>query len=133
MHTLNLWYVKFVYSTTDGLRETTNTPGGIYYASAPQIVPQCKVKALPMAAENGQSFIAPYLPPAIALENCPQQRNQINVEVIRNGSYPITRYLSVIVREDGTRSQEAGEAYAQLLITQEIQQLIEQVGFVSIN
>ena len=125
--------VQFVYSTTDGLRETTNAPGGIYYASAPQIVPQCTVKALPMAAENGQSFIAPYLTPAIALENCPQQRNQINVEVIRNGSYPITRYLSVIVREDGTRSQEAGEAYIQLLITQEIQQLIQQAGFVSIN
>ncbi len=86
-----------------------------------------------MAAENGQSFMAPYLLPAIALENCPQQRNQINVEVIRNGSYPITRYLSVIVREDGTRSQEAGEAYIQLLITQEIQQLIQQAGFVSIN
>ncbi len=51
-------------------------------------------------------------------------------------SRPITQeehHLSVIVKEDSTRSQGAGEAYAQLLITQEIQQLIEQAGFVSIN
>ena len=125
--------VKSVYSTTDGLKQLAKTPGGIYYASAPQIVPQCKVKALPIASEKGKNFIPPYLPPAIATENCPKQRNQINVETIKNAVYPITRYLSVIVKEDGTRAQKAGEAYVQLLTSKEIQQLIEKAGFVSIH
>ncbi len=125
--------VILVHSTTTGLKQLAKTPGGIYYASAPQIVPQCTVKTLSIASEKDQDFVPPYLPPAIAPENCPKQRNQINVDTIKNAVYPITRYLSVIVKEDGTRAQKAGEAYVQLLTTKEIQQLIEEAGFVSIN
>ncbi len=124
--------VKRVSSTTDGLRQVTDIPGGIYYGSAPQIVPQCKVKALPIA-NSREEFVAPYVLPGVAPETCPKKRNQMNIEVIKNATYPITRYLSVIVKEDGGRAQKVGEAYTRLILTKQMQQLIEEAGFVSIN
>ena len=124
--------VKYVYSTTDGLKQIKDIPGGIYYASAPEVIPQCTVKSLPIADRN-REFIPPYLPPAVSPENCPQKRNQLNIAAIKNATYPITRYLSVIVKQDGDRSQKGGEAYTKLLLTKEIQKLIEEAGFVPIN
>ena len=124
--------IQYVYSTTDGLKQIKDTPGGIYYASAPEVIFQCTVKSLPIANEN-EEFIPPYLPPAILLENCPQQRNQLNIAAIKNATYPLTRYLSVIVKQDGDRAQQGGEAYTKMLLTNEMQQLIEEAGFVPIN
>ncbi|MDJ0681654.1 MAG: substrate-binding domain-containing protein [Xenococcaceae cyanobacterium MO_167.B52] len=127
--------VKYVYSTTDGLRQLKNTPGGIYYDSATGIVPQCHVKPLSIA-NNDAKFVPPYnppyIPPGLGRHNCPHQRNQLNLAAIENGTYPLTRYLSVIVKQDGGRAQEAGEAYTKLLLTKEIQALIEETGFVPI-
>ena len=124
--------VKYVYSTTDALKQIKQTPGGIYYASAPGIVTQCTVKSLPIASKNGE-FIPLYLPPAVSPENCPQERHQINIAAIENATYPLTRYLSVIVKQDEGRAQKAGEAYTQLLLTKQMQKLIEEAGFVPIN
>ena len=124
--------IKFVYSTTDGLKQVVNTPGAIYYASAPEVVPQCTVKALSLADEN-EKFIPPYLPPLVPQSDCPEKRNQLNRDAIKNASYPLTRYLSAIVKQDGSRAQKAGEAYAQLLLSNKVQNLVEQAGFVPIN
>ena len=124
--------VKYVYSTTDGLRKIKDNPGAIYYGSAPEIVPQCQVKSLPIADKN-KKFIPLYIPPAVLLENCPEKRNQINIAAIKNATYPLTRYLSVIVKQDGEQSQKAGEAYSRILLTKEMQKLIEKAGFVPIK
>lgn len=124
--------VKYVYSTTDGLKQLLTTPGGIYYASAPAIIPQCTVKSLSLANEDGK-FISPYLLPLGDPKDCPKKRNRLNTLAIKNATYPITRYLSVIVKQDGDRAQKAGEAYAQLLLKTEMQRLIERAGFVPIN
>lgn len=40
--------VRYVSSTTDALRQVNKTPGGVYYASARAVVPQCSVKPLPL-------------------------------------------------------------------------------------
>ncbi|MDJ0594482.1 MAG: PstS family phosphate ABC transporter substrate-binding protein [Pleurocapsa sp. MO_226.B13] len=124
--------VKYVYSTTDGLKQVVNIPGAIYYASAPEVVPQCTVKALSLADQT-KEFVPPYLPPLVNPSDCPQQRNQLNQEAIKNATYPLTRYLSAIVKQDGSRAQKAGEAYAHLLLSKEMQELVEQAGFVPIN
>ena len=127
--------VKYVYSTTDGLRQLKNTPGGIYYDSATGIVPQCHVKPLSISNNDGRfvpPYNPPYIPPGLRIQNCPQKRNQLNLAAIENGTYPLTRYLSVIVKQDGGRAQEAGEAYTKLLLTKELQTLIEETGFVPI-
>ncbi len=124
--------VQYVYSITDGLKQLKNTPGGIYYGSASQIVPQCSAKSLPIANNQGR-FIPLYVTPVVPPENCPQQRNQINLVVIEKATYPLTRYLSVIVKQDGGRAQQAGEIYSKMLLTKEIQKLIKEIGFVPIN
>lgn len=38
--------VEFVATTTQALRKLADNSGGIYYASAPEVVPQCSIKSL---------------------------------------------------------------------------------------
>jgi phosphate transport system substrate-binding protein len=124
--------VQYVYSTTDALRQVSRNPGGIYFASAPEVVPQCGVKPLPLARQ-ANTFVPPYREPLIAPDVCPNQRNQINLEALKSGKYPITRQLFVIVKQNGQLEQQAGEAYANLLLTEQGQDLVEQAGFVRLR
>jgi phosphate transport system substrate-binding protein len=71
----------------------------------------------------------PFIPPA----QCPNQRNQLNASAFQAGQYPITRKLFVIVKQNNGIEQQAGEAYANWLLTAEAQQLIEKAGFVRIR
>jgi phosphate transport system substrate-binding protein len=124
--------VSYIGTTTEALRKIANTPGGIYYGSAPVIVPQCTIKSLPIGRTNGQ-FVTPYQQPEIAQSQCPNQRNQVNVENFRNGNYPMTHNLFVIIKQNGQSDQQAGEAYANWLLTPQGQELIEKAGFVRIK
>lgn len=124
--------VQSVGTTTDALRLVADQPGAIYYASAPEIVGQCKVRPLPVGRQAG-TWIPPYVEPYVTPENCPGQRNRINSESLRTGQYPLTRRMFVIVRLDGQIDQQAGEAYSQFLLTDQGQNLLAQVGFVRIR
>ncbi|MEH1960888.1 MAG: substrate-binding domain-containing protein [Nostoc sp.] len=124
--------VQYVYSTTEAVRQLSKTPGGIYYASARSVVPQCSVKALPLGSTSGQ-LIPPYSEPLMSPEQCPRQRNQLNTQAIKNGSYPIIANLSVIIKQNKGREQRIGDAYAKLLLTDQGQKAIEQAGFVAVR
>lgn len=125
--------VQFIANTTQALRQVAANPGGIYYASAPEIVSQCTVKALPLGHKSSE-LIPPYQEPFVPLAQCPQQRNQLNTAAFQSGKYPITRRLFVIVKQsqEGVE-QQAGEAYANLLLTGQGQEAIAEAGFVSIR
>jgi phosphate transport system substrate-binding protein len=124
--------VNYIGTTTEAIRKVAITPGAIYYASAPGIVPQCIIKSLAIG-QTTEKFVTPYKLPAIPRSQCPNQRNQLNTEDIRNGNYPITRNLFVIVKQNGQTDQQAGEAYANWLTTPQNQELIEKAGFVRIK
>ena len=124
--------VSIANSTTEALRLVSSTPGSIYYASAPEVVGQCSVKPIAIGRQ-GDQLVPPYIEPYVPPEDCPSQRNQINSTALRSGDYPLTRRLFVIVREDGQIDQQAGEVYADLLLTQEGQALLDDAGFVSIR
>ncbi len=124
--------LKIVRDTTQGLRSVSRAPGGIYYASASMVVPQCTVKALPVG-RTLTSLVAPYQEPLIPESECPGKRNQINQEAIKSGQYPITRRLFVIIKENGQIDEQAGTSYADLLLTEQGQNLIEQAGFIKIR
>jgi phosphate transport system substrate-binding protein len=124
--------VQFINTTTEALRAVSADISGIYYASAPEVVGQCTVKPLPLALESGQ-FVAPYRDPLIRPEQCPAQRNQLNTDVFISGRYPITREMLVIIRQDGRPAQDAGEAYANLLLSDQGQTLLEQAYFVPLR
>lgn len=124
--------VQYVYSTTEALRRVNQTPGSIYYASARGIVHQCSVKPIPLGITATQ-LVPPYREPLVPPDQCPQKRNQVNTEAIKNSTYPITTKLFVIIKQNQGRSQQVGEAYTRLLATEQGQRAIEQAGFVTLR
>ncbi|PSB18835.1 phosphate ABC transporter substrate-binding protein [Phormidesmis priestleyi ULC007] len=122
--------VQIVSTTTQALQKLAATPGGVYFASAPEVVPQCTVKPLAIGKSPGQ-FVPPYQAPLVT--NCPTQRNQLNIQAFQNGSYPITRNLFVVVKQNGGTEQQAGEAYANLLLSDQGQDAIAKAGFVRVR
>ncbi|MGH8000024.1 MAG: PstS family phosphate ABC transporter substrate-binding protein [Brasilonema sp.] len=124
--------VQYVYSTTEAVRRVNQTPGGLYYASAGGLVPQCMVKPLPLGVAPTQ-LIPPYREPFVPPKQCPQKRNQINTKAIKNGSYPMITKLFVIIKHNKGQEQQAGEAYTKLLLTNQGQKGIEEAGFVPVR
>ncbi|WP_375328822.1 PstS family phosphate ABC transporter substrate-binding protein [Microcystis sp. BLCC-F210] len=124
--------IQYIYSTTSALRKVSQNLGGIYYASAPEVVPQCGIKTLPLGKSENK-LVAPYQEPSIPSSQCPQKRNQLNELAFQKGEYPITRRLFVIIKQNGQLDEQAGEAYADLLLTDQGQKLIEKAGFVPLR
>ena len=124
--------VEFISTTTEALRKIADNLGGIYYASAPEVVPQCTIKSLPIG-RKADDLVAPYQEPFVPLSQCPGQRNQLNRAAFESGEYPITRRLFVIVKQNGQDDEQAGIAYANLLLSTQGQDLIAKAGFVSIR
>ena len=124
--------VQKISTTTEALRKVAQNPGGIYYASAPEVVGQCGIKPLAIGRTTN-NLVLPYKKPYIPPSKCPQQRNTINVDAFRSDEYPMTRRLFVVVKKNGQIDEQAGIAYANLLLTDEGQKLISQAGFVRIR
>ncbi len=124
--------VEYVSTTTQALQKVAASPGGIYFASAPEVVPQCTIKPIPLGRKPGQ-YVAAYQEPLLIGSECKNKRNKLNIEAFQSGNYPITRNLFVVVKQNLAIEQEAGDAYANLLLTQQGQDLITQAGFVKIR
>lgn len=124
--------VQYVATTTQALQKLASSPGGIYYASAPEVIPQCTIKPIPLGRKANE-LIAPYREPFVPLSQCPKKRNQLNTEAFQSGAYPITRNLFAIVKQNGQTEQLAGEAYVNFLLSNQGQELISQSGFVRIR
>ena len=122
----------FIATTTEALRAVSVDPGGIYYASAPEVVDQCTTKPLALGQTSDRLVPLHHLP-LVPPSACPTQRNRINVVTLIDGSYPLTRQLLVIIKENGQIEQEVGEAYATLLLSREGQALLGQSGFMGIR
>ncbi|MGB3640935.1 MAG: PstS family phosphate ABC transporter substrate-binding protein [Rivularia sp. (in: cyanobacteria)] len=124
--------VEKISTTTEGLRKVAQNKGGIYYASAPEVVGQCGIKPLPIGRTESK-LIPPYKEPYIPPTECPQKRNQLNVDAFRSDEYPMTRRLFVVVKKNDQIDEQAGTAYANLLLTDEGQKSISKAGFVRIR
>ncbi len=124
--------VQTVATTTQAVRKLAQTPGGIYFASAPEIVDQCTVKPIAIGrTPNG--LVPPYQGSLVSPSQCPAQRNQLNEAAIRGGQYPITRSLFVVIKQNNQREQQAGEAYTDLVLSNQGQMLLEKAGFFPIR
>ena len=124
--------IQLVSSTTEAIRALALNPGGIYYATTAEIVPQCQIKSLPIGREK-DDLVAPYTTPPVPTSQCPQKRNQINKKALQSGKYPISRRLFVIVKQNGEEDEAAGLAYAKLLLSDQGQELIDRAGFIRIH
>lgn len=131
--------VRYVYSTTDAIRQLQDTIGGIYFASASEVVPQCTIKSLPLKLDENLSiapyevFITPGQENKTLSSQCPQLRDRIDLEAFASGTYPLTRRLYLIVKRNGGREEEIGMAVVKLLRSQAGQRLIKQAGLVPID
>ncbi|MEM8610612.1 MAG: substrate-binding domain-containing protein [Cyanobacteria bacterium P01_H01_bin.105] len=106
-------------STTNAIRLTANTPGAIYFASAPEVVGQCTVKPISIDQQP------PYQLPYVELQTCPNQRNQPNLQGFESGDYPLTRLIYIVVNTD----KPIGKAYAELILSTEGQVALSDAGF----
>lgn len=123
--------VDYFSSMTAALRKLADSPGGIFFGSAADLVPQCSVKPLPIG-KSSQAWTAPYQAPYVLPDACPNQRNQINIAALSKQQYPLTRQLYLIYANDGDKAR-AGKAYTQLLLTNQGQDLLNKAGFVQVS
>ncbi|ESA34374.1 serine threonine protein kinase [Leptolyngbya sp. Heron Island J] len=110
-------------STTEALRLTADTPGAVYFASAPEVIGQCTVK--PISIDQQPS----YQPPYIDLGNCPNQRNQPNLQGFASGDYPLTRQIYIVANT----AAPIGRLYAELLLSAEGQTALNEIGFAQLR
>jgi len=108
-------------NTTLALRKVGSTPGAIGYGSAPEVCPQKTISKLRIAREAGQT-------PVAACDGL-----QVNIADLESETYPITRRLFVIIRQDGNLDEQAGFAYANLLLSDEGQAIIQEKDFIPIR
>ena len=119
--------VRLVGTTTDAIRTVAKTPGGISYATASEAIRQqtidpvslATISPLPIAVGNS-GFVSPF---------DLQRKNVANTTAFANGTYPLTRRLYIIIKRDGSVDERAGIAYANLLFSEEGQQIVERAGF----
>jgi len=110
--------------TTTGIQEVAKTPGGIGYATASEVINQETIRPLPLATPGSQSFVSP-----CGDSNC----QTLNKTALTDNTYPITRRLFIVIKRDGQLDEQAGVAYANLILSSEGQKLVEQAGFVPIR
>jgi phosphate transport system substrate-binding protein len=118
----------------EAIRRLANTSGGIYSHTAPLIVPQCTIKPLAIVNAVGQT-VPPYQEPLVEVAQCPSRRNRVNMAAFASGAYPeeLRNTLYVVINQNGQVEQQAGEAYANFLLSHEGQTLLEQAGYLRIR
>ncbi|MCF2145218.1 phosphate ABC transporter substrate-binding protein [Desmonostoc muscorum LEGE 12446] len=109
-----------VQNTTTAIQIVAKTPGGISYATASQVCNQ-SIKPLSIAREANQNFVSPCM------------GEQVNKIDFAKDTYPLIRRLFVVIKRDGTFDEQAGLAYANLLLSDQGQQLVNQAGLVPIR
>ena len=108
---------QYISNYTLAIRKVIATPGAISFASA-SLIQDRAIKIFNLAEENSTNYIQPMV------------RGVPNLELFKNGSYPLTRRLFVVIRRDGTPDYLAGKAYIQMLLSAEGQEIVKESGFV---
>ncbi|WP_414586072.1 PstS family phosphate ABC transporter substrate-binding protein [Scytonema sp. PCC 10023] len=115
--------VQFIRDYTDAIRKVASTPGGISFGGNAPLIGQRTIRPLAIAKANSQEYVQPFI----------EDGKRINTAAIRESSYPMTRRLFVVIRQDSTIDQLAGEAYVNLLMSKEGQQIVEKAGLIPLR
>ncbi len=109
-----------VRDPTHAIRQVSTTPGAIGYASASVVCNQITIKPITIARSSEKLFVPPCL------------NQNVNQTAFSDGSYPITRRLFVVVRQDQSPAEKIGFAYANMLQSNKGQKLVEKAGLAPI-
>ncbi|WP_017318649.1 substrate-binding domain-containing protein [Mastigocladopsis repens] len=115
--------VQFIRDATDSIRQVASTPGGISFGGNSIIIGQKTIRLLAIAKGNSQEYVQPVV----------NDGKRINATAVRDGTYPLTRRLFIVFRQDNTVDQLAGEAYANMLLSKEGQQIVDKAGFIPLR
>ncbi|MGL5831956.1 MAG: PstS family phosphate ABC transporter substrate-binding protein, partial [Waterburya sp.] len=114
--------VQVVRDTTSAIRAVAATPGAIGYGAQALTVNQSTIRPLGLAKGSSNNYVQPMT-----------DFGEVNTEALVDGSYPLIRRIFIIFREDGELDELAGRAYANLLLSQEGQMLIDEAGYLPIR
>ncbi len=102
--------------------------GGFTVAPSNIAASECHVKTL-LVGVNLNNLVSPYQQQKVlSASTC--NYNLVNVDVIKNQTYPILSDLKVLFRADDSK---VGEAYATMLMTGQIQKSIREAGYLPIS
>ena len=111
----------FVRDYTTAIRTVAKTPGAISLASAAIVFGQSSVKPIALSKNNTS------IPISVILAD-----RSINLKAIESRSYPLTRELSIVFRNELSSARQAAMAYSNFLQTQQGQLFLERAGFVPV-
>jgi ABC-type phosphate transport system substrate-binding protein/CheY-like chemotaxis protein len=114
--------VEIVRDYTAAIRKVADMPGGISYASAPHVINQKTIRPIALAKAKSNEYVQPFT-----------SETQVNEAAFKDGTYPMTRRLFIVIRRDGSIDEKAGTAYINLLLSREGQDIIEKAGYVAIR
>ncbi|MEM7794300.1 MAG: substrate-binding domain-containing protein, partial [Cyanobacteria bacterium P01_C01_bin.118] len=122
--------IELFLTPAEAVGTAPDFPGGIYVHSAAMLVAQCEMKTLPIVNDAGETIV-PYKEPLVPVEQCSIQKNKVNLAELGSGKYPrqLSDKLYVVINENGGVEQQVGEAYANFLLSDEGQTLLEEVGY----
>lgn len=107
---------------TEIFRKVASTPGAIGMGTASLVVGQRSIRPIALARGNSKNYV-----PLIT------DSSQLNAAAFRDGTYPLTRRMFIVIRRDGTLEETAGVAYTNLLLSKQGQQFVEKAGFVPLR
>lgn len=114
-----------------------NGIGSIGFAPLSSIIGQCSIYPLAVKA-NHQAPVQPFVlddrqPLRPTVDLCRRKGSyQINAELLQKQTYPLAYPLAVVYLRDN-RHPEVGKKFAELLLTQEGQERLQQFGLVSVK
>lgn len=109
--------------TTAVVRKLSKVTGGFGYATASEACNQDNIYVLPVDTENNT-----YVSPCIRSESTGKKTANVSKESYKCS---MERPLFIIYRKEAGADREAGLAYANMLITNELQAEIQKLGFKS--
>jgi phosphate transport system substrate-binding protein len=101
--------VQLVRDYTKAIRKVASTPGRISFGGARSIAGQPTIRPLAIAKANCQEYVQHFI----------NDGKQINAATVRDNTYPMSWYLFITYRCDGTIDEAAGEAYVNMLLSKE--------------
>ena len=105
--------------------------GGFTVVPSNLAATHCQVRTLSIGISSNK-LVSPYRDQKVSATSvCNQDR--VNIDVIKNGKYPITSDLKVFFRADDPIRKQLGQVYATMLMTTELQQRIEEAGYLPIT
>jgi serine/threonine protein kinase len=123
--------IEKIYRITEEFQKIASNLGGMGIVSAALAIEQCKVKILPLKKNKELIDISPWETPQDCDKNF-KNNKKINQEKLKKYDYR-TENLSVVIKKDGGNKQKSGETFANMILTSEGQDYVQEAGYLKIR